>query len=566
MDTSIVLKLKNLNENDKLMLYYKLEPNSKYLDSDDFLLMKEIANGNIGQTDSIISKVFHIVIEYSYKNQEQFTASNLREYDSSFDNVQQITHSLHCLYQLGFLEKNIIDGYTYYKYHIEKQEEQMVRVLKFLEKYNRIRQKAKSEISQYITPVKDAEMLIKELNKKHEKTDIEYNLTKIQNDKKVLIDYMKLIVQLESDIYSLKERYNILISKRAKILENYFFDFMKVEDVIYTEIEDLEKEIEDLNKKIDNKPVLETSVNANLPNKPQKPIFNISEPKEPIYKKSNFFNKKKTQEENAKMKEKFEIEKNKYNQEYEKYKQKLEKFNLEIREYEQKIIEIENVARAENSKKYEVELEKYEKEVESWKISLKQKKFAKLKLTDFPKKRRDEILNSFKNHIDLKSIVYELNFIEENIDKIINVLSDLYSYNIIYGKYRNLIAVSTFLDYFISGRCVTLDGSDGAYNLYEQESRADIIINRMDKIIDSLCEIKENQYFIYNQIELVNKSLKSINEQLLVNNVLQTVQVKELREIINNTDDLVYNTNVTAYYAQKSANYTQAIAFMHLLN
>ena len=184
---------------------------------------------------------------------------------------------------------------------------------------------------------------------------------------------------------------------------------------------------------------------------------------------------------------------------------------------------------------------------------------------DYNKYLNDETTNSPYSS-KIKSIDYEQQYIVDCIEKNLQLQSKLYSYNIIYGKYRNYIAMASFIDYFLSGRCNSLEGSNGAYNLYEQESRADIVINKLDVIIDSLEKIKENQYYIYNELNNINNSLNVINYQLLVNNLLQTVQISELSQIIDNTEEIAYNTKVTAYYAKKTANYTKAIAIMQFLD
>ena len=88
----------------------------------------------------------------------------------------------------------------------------------------------------------------------------------------------------------------------------------------------------------------------------------------------------------------------------------------------------------------------------------------------------------------------------------------------------------------------------------------------MDTIINSLEKIKENQYYIYNQLNNINKSLDIINGQLLVSNILQVVQISQLETMIEKADEIAYNTKVTAYYAKKTANYTQALTFINLLD
>ena len=125
--------------------------------------------------------------------------------------------------------------------------------------------------------------------------------------------------------------------------------------------------------------------------------------------------------------------------------------------------------------------------------------------------------------------------------------------------------MSSFLDYFLSGRVTTLDGPNGAYNLYEQESKADVIIGKLDVIIISFEKIKENQYYIYNELQSANSMLTLINEQLLFNNVLQVVQLEKLDNIERNTEEIAYNTKVAAFYSKKHAELTDALGFMMAL-
>ena len=108
-------------------------------------------------------------------------------------------------------------------------------------------------------------------------------------------------------------------------------------------------------------------------------------------------------------------------------------------------------------------------------------------------------------------------------------LTELYSKNIVYAKYRNLVAIATIYEYFDSGRCTELEGPNGAYNMYEGELRSNIIICSLSQIIADLAQIKNGQYALYEQI---NRSNQTVCE--LLNN-------------INNTQ------RMTAYYAEMAA-------------
>lgn len=116
-------------------------------------------------------------------------------------------------------------------------------------------------------------------------------------------------------------------------------------------------------------------------------------------------------------------------------------------------------------------------------------------------------------------IVNEFNTISNELN---TALSNLYDENIIFPKYRNLIAVSTIFEYLSSGRCSELEGPNGAYNLYEMELRQNIIISQLSSITRNLEQIKNNQYILYQEINNSNKiisdMLMNIGNELSISN------------------------------------------------
>ena len=83
-------------------------------------------------------------------------------------------------------------------------------------------------------------------------------------------------------------------------------------------------------------------------------------------------------------------------------------------------------------------------------------------------------------------------------------LEKMYSYNIVFPKYRNYVMVSSIYEYLCAGRCTTLEGHEGAYNKYDTECRLDRIISKLDQVIQRLDEIKELQQDLYEAIEESN--------------------------------------------------------------
>ena len=86
----------------------------------------------------------------------------------------------------------------------------------------------------------------------------------------------------------------------------------------------------------------------------------------------------------------------------------------------------------------------------------------------------------------------------------------LYSLNVLYPTYRELVAESSIYEYFSSGRCDALDGPHGAYNLFESECRSDVIA----RIIRSLEEVRQSQVILFRQMKQVHELQSELNKTL----------------------------------------------------
>lgn len=138
-----------------------------------------------------------------------------------------------------------------------------------------------------------------------------------------------------------------------------------------------------------------------------------------------------------------------------------------------------------------------------------------------------------------------LNQLKEPLEETQQLLARLYSADIIFPKYRNMIAMCTIYEYFASGRCTELNGADGAYNLYESELRQNLIINRLDTIIEQLDAIKANQYTLYTELKKTNEILTGISNDM-----------KELTSTVHRIEDAAH---IAAYCAQVTAQNTEAL-------
>ena len=114
------------------------------------------------------------------------------------------------------------------------------------------------------------------------------------------------------------------------------------------------------------------------------------------------------------------------------------------------------------------------------------------------KKRKEEFAYIQKCWED--SCIKMRETLEKSLKETKENLKRVYSKNIIYPKYRNLPALTSIYEYYVTGRCEELSGPYGAYNLYEDEVRKDKIISQLNTVIANLEQIKQNQYKLYEQV------------------------------------------------------------------
>lgn len=135
-----------------------------------------------------------------------------------------------------------------------------------------------------------------------------------------------------------------------------------------------------------------------------------------------------------------------------------------------------------------------------------------------------------------KLINSSANRIQSAINETDAEIMQLYSENIIYPKYRNLVAISSIYEYLDSGRCEQLEGADGAYNIYEMEIRLDRIITKLDVIIVNLEQIRNNQFYLYSAINELKTKIDVVTNAIIENT--------------NKLNEIEVNTAITAYTAQ----------------
>lgn len=180
-------------------------------------------------------------------------------------------------------------------------------------------------------------------------------------------------------------------------------------------------------------------------------------------------------------------------------------------------------------------------------------------------KKQSRVIDIQNNNIDAKNreIIADaekrVGLVQKEISKATSlynetakVLDAYYSKDIVYKKYHGLVPITMFCEYFISGRCNTLTGHEGAYNIYENEVRQNIIIAKLDNIINQLESIKQNQYMIADMIQENNREIYQLSKGV-------EQQVSILQNIEN-------NSAVTNYYSRISAINTSYLSWLAYRN
>ena len=154
--------------------------------------------------------------------------------------------------------------------------------------------------------------------------------------------------------------------------------------------------------------------------------------------------------------------------------------------------------------------------------------------------------------------------VEKQRDETRSRLETLYSVNIIHPKYRGLVPVGSLYEYIDTGRCETLEGAQGAYNIYENEVRLDRITTRMDVIAAKLDAIQGTQYMIYNAVVEGNRRTAELLESVSADMRLAAETSRETAQRLGSLEDsaktlaaagkgIAENSKIAAYNAERSA-------------
>ena len=343
-----------------------------------------------------------------------------------------------------------------------------------------------------------------------------------------LINYIQNLINTENDIYSLQERLKELyfarissdravtsISNSAKIKE------LSILNKIYL----TENEIKRLSDQID-----ELKKNTSVI------LASISKPIAPVLATPKWYNRKSVELNNNLLQAEYQQNLSKYEKEKERLYQEQQKNIYSVKQ----------------------ELDYYENCLNELKQSLEIQNEAK------------QAQNTIHPEIVIKvSINYEIKTAEECLKKSLELRNELYGVNIIFEKYRNTVALCTLCEYLQAGRCNTLEGVNGAYNLYESEIRSNQIIDNLESIATSVDQINKNQYMIYRKMKDIKTSLNTLQKTMdiagksihqIASN--QRMSTEFLAHIAENSNYIAYNTAVTAYYSKINAHLTNSLGYL----
>ena len=142
----------------------------------------------------------------------------------------------------------------------------------------------------------------------------------------------------------------------------------------------------------------------------------------------------------------------------------------------------------------------------------------------------------------------ELEELADQYNKTLEIVNKLYDLGIIYEKYQKIIPVSSFYEYIASGRCSSLTGSSGAYNLYENETRMNVVITKLDEINAKLDIIAQNQQVLADEMRKANDLSLQINHKI--------------DALTNASQSLIQNTEIIGYHSMITAQNTEILKWM----
>lgn len=360
-----------------------------------------------------------------------------------------------------------------------------------------------------------------------------HNITSENVKKSVdkLCEYLSHAIELEQNIYMVEKRLQMILNRMPESRRDAYFAMQDRRDEMFEKVNEEEEKLEKRIKEISDYSY--ASFGLSLLAFPQQPVPPVR-PAEPVYEMPGIFNKKRVMERNSLLEQQ-------YNDALRQYDVDSELYNSNIQAYQG---ECARISAINNNVANELSMRKQALEMAA-------RTENKTKVDQIKKEYCDE--NRISEVLVKQMLENELQLAKKTCKELLVAKERYYSPDIIFGKYRDFAPVATIYEYLKAGRCTTLEGPDGAYNLYESELRSNTIIAKLDVVIEKLEELKNTQYMLCNALEDINCSLSSIDGKL-------DKACWSLENISNSTESIAQNSAVIAYNSETTAFYSKMTA------
>ena len=226
-----------------------------------------------------------------------------------------------------------------------------------------------------------------------------------------------------------------------------------------------------------------------------------------------------------------------------------------------------NIQKDNNLKKYNESLNKYNQNLDKYNRNLN--KYNQSMVKDQKRVQRELIQ---KQYLQIQSDTLAT-MLRTSRAK----LEEIYAYDILEKKYRNMVAVASLYEYlkYEMTRSLQRNGNDeGAYNIYERNIRLDKIITNTDIIIQKLDDVIENQReladtmkeaksSIDNLVTSVNNASKQLSGE--INNFVTSTNNMSER-IQSGMNRLNASVELSNYQQQQTNNELRYMNFMNTLH
>lgn len=163
----------------------------------------------------------------------------------------------------------------------------------------------------------------------------------------------------------------------------------------------------------------------------------------------------------------------------------------------------------------------------------------KLKEIERKKQNRQQEIERKKGQLTL--LPDAISKSEQELQQTQNLLKKYYDLGFIYPKYRGIVPICQIYEYLESGRCFSLLGPGGAYNLYESEVRSNLIISKLDDVISRLDDLSTGQQMLANVIRESNRKIDRLSQSF---------------------DRIEENTAINTYYSRITAENTNYLSWL----